>query len=229
MLNNDIVVPHPDGGIPGFLSLPESRSNIGVVLVSAIFGVDDDTKKMCSKLASEGFPAVALNMFWEDEEDTGVLTVAEIERASARSKRIDRARCNEYVKLAIENLKSQSTCNGRIALFGFCFGGPFVIQAGVDGLIDGGVVFHGSYVEKFLSEFQNISCPLEFHYGDNDKTAPMEAINIVKAACETKNNTSLYIYPDGEHGYMFPNRGAMYQEKAADLSWGRAMNFLKSL
>ena len=70
---------------------------------------------------------------------------------------------------------------------------------------------------------------MEFHYGDNDKTAPMEAINIVKAACETKNNTSLYIYPDGEHGYMFPNRGAMYQEKAADLSWGRAMNFLKSL
>ncbi|MAV86983.1 MAG: hypothetical protein CMM67_01915 [Rhodospirillaceae bacterium] len=229
MLNSNIMVPHPDGGIPGFLSQPETGSSTGVILVSAIFGVDEDTKKMCSDLASQGFPALALNMFWEDEQDAGVLAVEEIGRASARSKRIDRDRCNEYVKLAIENLKSQPTCSGKIVLFGFCFGGPFVIQAGVDALIDGGVVFHGSYVEKFLSGFQSISCPLEFHYGDNDKTAPMESVNIVKAACDSKKNASLYIYSDGEHGYMFPNRGSMYQKKAAELSWSRAIDFLKTL
>jgi carboxymethylenebutenolidase len=126
-------------------------------------------------------------------------------------------------------MKSIKSCNGKIVVFGFCYGGPYVVEAAARHGIDGGVVFHGSFIEKFLPEFKNIRCPIEFHYGDNDAIAPMTAIEQVKVECDRRENRNLFVYPGGEHGYMFPNRGSGYHAEAADLSWERAINFLNKL
>ena len=229
MVAQNILIEHQDGKIPAYLSEPPSGEMVGVIVISAIFGVDDDTQRICDRLADAGYPAMALNMFWQDDTDAGPLSGAEHEKAKARSLRVDRKDGNDYVEAAISRMKSINTCNGKIAVFGFCYGGPYVVEAAARHGIDGGVVFHGSYVEKFLPEFKNINCPIEFHYGDNDAIAPMSAIEIVKKECDKQENRDIFVYPGGEHGYMFPNRGAGYLAEAADLSWDRAFNFLGKL
>ena len=226
MIGKDILIEQIVGKIPAYFSEPETGESVGIIVISAIFGVDDDTKRICDRLAKSGFPALALNMFWQDEVDTGPLSGADHERAKARSLRVDRKDGNSYIESAISELKSYKSCNGKIVVFGFCYGGPYVVEAAAKMGINGGVSFHGSYIEKFLPEFQNISCPIEFHYGDSDAIAPMDVIKQIKIECDKRENWDLFIYSGGEHGYMFPNRGAGYHSEAAELSWKRAINFL---
>jgi carboxymethylenebutenolidase len=231
MSGQDKTVAYKTGKIPVYCVEPVSGKGVGVVVVSAIFGVDGDTQKICSDLAAAGHPAMALDMFWEDDFDTGALDVSpeNVERARARAGRVDRADGNAYISTVLDAMKALESCNGKVTVFGFCYGGPYVVEAAAHLGIDGGVSFHGSFVENFLPEFANITCPLAFHYGDNDAVAPMEAIDQVKAECKKHDNADVYVYPGGEHGYMFPNRGAGYQVEAAQLSWGRALEFLSTI
>jgi carboxymethylenebutenolidase len=231
MSGQDKTVAYKTGKIPVYCVEPVSGKGVGVVVVSAIFGVDGDTQKICSDLAAAGHPAMALDMFWEDDFDTGALDVSpeNVERARARAGRVDRADGNAYISTVLDAMKALKSCNGKVTVFGFCYGGPYVVEAAAHLGIDGGVSFHGSFVENFLPEFANITCPLAFHYGDNDAVAPMEAIDQVKAECKKHDNADVYVYPGGEHGYMFPNRGAGYQVEAAQLSWGRALEFLSTI
>jgi len=230
MAGQTISVPYNSDAIPAYCAEPGNGSDVGVVIVSAIFGVDDDTKKICDDLAAEGYPALALNMFWEDDDpDVIAISPEGAKRGKARAGRVDRAAGNAYIGACIEDLKSRASCNGKIVVMGFCFGGPYVVQSAARHGIDGGISFHGSFVEKFLGEFENISCPLDFHYGDNDAVAPMEAIDQVRSACDQRDDAEVYVYPGGEHGYMFPNRGAGYQAEAAQLSWQRALEFLRKI
>ena len=63
---------------------------------------------------------------------------------------------------------------------GFCYGGPFAIVAGAKCGIQAGISYHGSFVDKFLDSVPDVDCPLSFHWGDNDRAAPMELIERVK-------------------------------------------------
>jgi len=229
-MGQDIGVTYKDGELPAYFAAPSSGNGIGVVIVTAIFGVDDDTKKICDDLAAAGYPTIAPNMFWQDE-DSGVIAVSPegSEQGKARAGRVERDDGNAYIGACIDDLKAHENCNGKVVVMGFCFGGPYVVQAAARFEIVGGISFHGSFVEKFLGELDNVNCPLAFHYGDNDAVAPMEAVEQVQAACENRENAEVFVYPDGQHGYMYPNRGAGYLAEAAQLSWDRAFEFLNKL
>ena len=135
-----------------------------------------------------------------------------------------------YIEAAIEVLRVSPRCNGKIALQGYCFGGPFVVQASARLNVNAGFSYHGSYVEKFLGEFGQINCPMQFHYGDNDAIAPMEgSVSVVQAACADRDAAEVFIYAGGEHSYMFPSRSGVYLEDAAELSWQRTFELLANL
>ena len=120
MTGKDVLIRHKTGKIPAYFSEPESGESIGVIVISAIFGVDDDTKIICDRLAESGYPSLALNMFWQDEVDTGPLSGSDHERAKARSVRVNRKDGNSYIESAISDLKSYKSCNGKVVIFGFC-------------------------------------------------------------------------------------------------------------
>ena len=232
MSGQDIDIPYHSRALPGYMAEPLDGQKPGVVVIGAIFGVDDDIKAITDRLAANGYPAIAPNMFWEDTEDTDVLPVSPegSERGRARAARINRDAGVAYIAAAIETLRGSPRCNGKIAVQGYCFGGPFMVQATARLDVNAGFSYHGSYVEKFVSEFGQITCPVQFHYGDNDAVAPMEgSVSVVQAACADRRDAEVFIYSGGEHSYMFPSRAGVYLEDAAELSWQRTFELLASL
>ena len=232
MSGQDIKIPYNSAALPGYMAEPLDGEKPGVVVIGAIFGVDDDVKAITNRLAANGYPAIAPNMFWEDAEDTDVLPVSPegSERGRARAARVNRGAGVGYIAAAIETLRESPRCNGKIALQGYCFGGPFMVQAAARLDVSAGFSYHGSYVEKFLNEFGQITCPVQFHYGDNDSVAPMEgSVSVVQAACAARDAAEVFIYAGGEHSYMFPSRAGVYLEDAAELSWQRTFELLANL
>ncbi len=232
MSGKDIQISYNGTALPGYMAEPLGGQKPGVVVIGAIFGVDDDVKAITDRLAANGYLAIAPNMFWEDAEDTGVLPVSPegSERGRARAARVNRDAGVAYIAAAIEVLRASPRCNGKIAVQGYCFGGPFMVQASARLDVSAGFSYHGSYVEKFLDEFGQVTCPVQFHYGDNDAVAPMEgSVSAVRTACANRDAAEVFVYGGGEHSYMFPSRAGVYLEDAADLSWQRTFELLEMI
>ncbi len=218
-----------DGGrFDSYVATPVSEKGAGVIIISTISGVDSDMTHYADTLAAEGFVASAPDMFWRDK-DPGPLTWNDDgrKRAFARNDRYDLELGMKDLAEVITDLKKHPRCNGKIAIMGFCFGGPFALLAAARYGTDAGISFHGSHVEKHLDEVDHVHCPLSFHYGDQDQVAPMAAIERIRQAFDRLADAKVYLYPGAGHGFMTMTRG--YVESVARPAWARSLEVLKRL
>jgi len=133
------------GKFDSYVASPVSEKEAGVVIVSTISGVDSDMTHYADALAAEGFVASAPDMFWRDA-DSGPLPWTDDgrKRAFARNDRYDLELGMTDLADAIANLKKHPRCNGKVAVMGFCFGGPFALLAAARYGTSAGIAFHGS-------------------------------------------------------------------------------------
>jgi len=97
--------------------------------------------------------------------------------------------------------RSDARCNGRTAILGFCFGGPFAVAGLADMGCDAGGSFHGSEFEDQLDNLAKVDGPLELHWGDADFALPPELLDRVRSVCRHNTNCNIVIYPGIRHGY----------------------------
>jgi carboxymethylenebutenolidase len=213
-----------------YVASPVSEKGAGVIIVSTISGVDSDMTYYADTLAAEGFVASAPDMFWRDA-DPGPLPWTDDgrKRAFARNDRYDLELGIKDLFEVITHLKKHPRCNGKVAVMGFCFGGPFALLAAGRYGTHAGISFHGSHVENHLDEVDGVRCPLSFHYGDQDEVAPMTAIERIREAFGRLADAKIYVYPGAGHGFMTMTRGHGYIESVAHPAWARALEVLRTL
>ncbi|MGH7816839.1 MAG: dienelactone hydrolase family protein [Candidatus Binatia bacterium] len=219
------------GSFDSYVASPSSEKGAGVVIVSTISGVDSDMTYYADALAVEGFLASAPDMFWRDA-DPGPVPWTEDgrKRAFARNDRYDLELGMRDFADVIADLKKHPRCNGKVAVMGFCFGGPFALLAAAARYgTDAGISFHGSHVENYLAEIDRVRCPLSFHYGDRDEVAPMTAIERIREAFGRLADARVYVYPGAGHGFMTMTRGRGYIESVARPAWARSLEVLRRL
>lgn len=217
-----------DGQMEAYRAATGEGKGPGVIVVTHVFGVDQDMRNVCDELAARGCVALAPNFFWRDE-DAGVLVEAtDVQRAIGRALRIDFPKSMDELRRAIEALRSHPNCNGKVVLLGYCFGGPYAWRAACDGLgLDAAVSFHGTFVSKYLKPGDRPSCPVAFHYGEHDHLAPPEELAAVKAVADA-NGCAFVVHPDAGHAYMMPSN-SHYHEAGARQSWAAALQLIKTL
>jgi len=231
MAGKQIEVAADGGKFDAYVAASDKGKGPGVILVTHIYGVDGSTKAMCDDLAKRGCVALAQNFFWRDE-DPGVLAHGAEggQRARSRAGRIDFAKAMDDLKRSIAEVKRHPNCNGKVAVFGYCFGGAYVWRAACDGLgIDAGVSFHGTFVSKSMKPGDAPACPVSFHYGDKDDLAPPPELEAVKKTATAHKGGAFFIHPGAIHGYMMEGNPAAYHAEAAKASWAQALQLIGAL
>src|SRR4051812_21098340 len=104
MTGKQIQIPTGDSTFEAYLSAPAAGKAPGVLLVTSIFGLTDGMKATCDDLTRRGCVALAPNYFWRDE-DSGVLEMANFQRAVARAERIDFDQSMDDVRRGIAELQ----------------------------------------------------------------------------------------------------------------------------
>jgi carboxymethylenebutenolidase len=222
----EIDIATDGGNMAAYVAAPGSGSGPAVVVISTIFGVDDNIKGLCDDLAREGCVALAPNLFWRDKDPATLALPLDMERAVARVMRFDFGAAMGDLRLAIEGARGQPECNGDVAVFGFCFGGPFAWRAACDGFgIVAGVSFHGTQVSRLMRPGDKPNCPVSFHYGDQDEFAPPEELAAVKKVAD-ENGSEFVVHPGAGHGYMVRSDRGHYHPQAARESWDRALQLV---
>ena len=229
MTGREIEIAADDGKFDAYLAAPDSGKGPGVILVTHIYGVDRDTRDMCDDLARRGCVALAQNLFWRDPDSVVLEQSPEGgQRARARAMRIDVAKAMGDLRRSIAEIKRHPSCNGKIAVFGYCFGGAYVWRAACEGLVDAGVSFHGTFVSKSMKPGDKPRCPMSFHYGDNDELAPPEELAAVEKTADA-TGAEFVIHPGAPHGFMMPSNPHHYHAAAARKSWDRALQIVGAL
>ena len=104
----------------------DARTAISIA-TSAIHGVDRDLRDLADEFAAHGFIAAAPDLFWRTIP--GPLTRADSERTTQRGQpRAEKIKTGEAdMADTLAGLQALPEFNGRAAVMGFCYGGPYAI------------------------------------------------------------------------------------------------------
>lgn len=119
--------------------------------------------------------------------------------------------------------------NGRAAVIGFCYGGPYAILGPARLGYLAGIACHGSAMLDYLGDLAGVSAPVCMVWGDQDHLAPEAVRDAYRAAAATTHNVEVHVVPGVRHGYMMRGNPAAFDQGAYELSMGRALALLRAL
>jgi carboxymethylenebutenolidase len=115
---------------------------------------------------------------------------------------------------------------GGSGIIGFCLGGSIAyFLAAQSPTVT--LSFYGSAVPTSLELLDQISGPLQFHFGGSDPYIPRDQVAQVERAATGRPNVEMHV--EEEAGHAFHNRKApmFYNAEPAARAWQRAEEFLR--
>ena len=208
---------------------PGARAKVpAIVIASAVHGVNVDVRAIADEFASRGAIAAAPDLFWRsipgplarDDDRTK-------ERSQPRLAKIKTGEADLADTLA--GLRNEPLWNGRAAVMGLCYGGPYAIVGPKRLGYDAGISCHGSQMLDFIGELEGLARPVCIIWGDADHQAPTEVLEAYRGAAARMKNLELHVFPGVLHGYMMPDNVKAFDRKTRDFSMGRALAILEGL
>ena len=230
MQRKDIKIRASGGGeFDCYMVTPERAGKVpAMVLASAVHGVDKDIRDIADEFAERGYIVAAPDLFWRtvpgplgrDDNRTR-------ERSQPRLQVIKTGEADLIDTLA--ELKKNPSFNGKAAVMGFCFGGPYAIIGPKRLGYAAGISCHGTQMNDYIGELQGVTQPVCIIWGEKDHAAPPPVLEAYKAVPARMKNVEVHVFPGVEHGYMMPMSVKAYSKETRDFSMGRAFSILETL
>ncbi|HXI36591.1 MAG TPA: dienelactone hydrolase family protein [Burkholderiales bacterium] len=211
-----------------YLVAPETKNKVpAIVLASAIHGVDKDLRSITDEFASHGYLAAAPDLFWRTTP--GPLTREDPRSAPRGQPRLEKIKTGEQdLKDTLALVRKQPSFNGKAAVIGFCYGGPFGVLGPKRLGYDAGISCHGTQMMDYVGELEGVKQPVCVIWGDKDHLAPPPVLDAYRSLAKRMKNLEVHVFPGVEHGYMMKDAKA-YDAKSYEFSMQRALAILKGL
>jgi carboxymethylenebutenolidase len=216
------------GDFDCYIAAPGGSAKVpAMVIASAVHGVNDDLRAIADEFAVHGYIAAAPDLFWRTIP--GPLA-RDDDRTKLRSQpRLEKIRTGEADLVdTLAEVRKLPQSNGRAAVIGFCYGGPYAILGPKRLGFDAGISCHGSQMLDYIGELDKLARPVCIIWGDQDHQAPAEVLAAYRAAAARLKNLDLHIFPGVQHGYMMPEAKA-FDQKTRDFSMERALAILEGI
>lgn len=196
---------------------PRDDARGGLLVLQAIFGVNDHIREMVEDFAAQGFDALSPALFDRVARDTELgYTAEDVARGRELRGAIPTDDVVRDMAAAIDALRP----SGRVAAVGYCWGGTLAwlcaTRLGVDCAVD----YYGSSTVDVVAE--EPACPVTLMLGETDTTFPPEAIARIRAA---HPEVTVFTYPAG-HGFSCDHRSA-YHEPSARYARERTLDLFR--
>ncbi len=198
----------------------------GIVVLQEIWGVNAHIRAVAEQYASDGFVALAPDVFWRMQPRLDLdYTEADNVRAFAYRKQLDLDLADQDIAATVAMLRTLQGVNRNIAAIGYCLGGMLAYRAAAGAGIDCAVCYYGGGIQQQLELAAGIDVPIAFHFGGNDKHITADAVDGVRKAFAGREDVRIDTYAGADHGFNCWDR-ASYHQNAAALAHGRSLAFL---
>ncbi len=206
-----------------YLARPAVREKRpGIVLLSAMFGLNWTQKELTRTFARAGFVALSADFLQGQlpkDRATGLLAKTSLDIDQAVELTIGAARYLRKLPWV--------EAHGRLALGGFCLGGGLELARSRQ--FQAGVIYHHSLFPD-PQELKGISCKIFGHYGTKDLTTPIEEVEAFKEAMDRYGKKyEIFFYEGMGHGFVDSPflKDSKERRKAAADSLARTYKFLR--
>ncbi len=209
----------------GYFASPASDAQApGIVLITAIWGIDDEMKALSDAWAKDGFLVSVPDIFWRVMPGP----TDDREKAFARYGAFDGDQGMRDIEDLIGDLKSRPQCNGKVAVLGFCFGGLYAHLSAARLGIDAAGSYHGTKIGERLDEAAKVNCPVSFHFGEQDPAVPMDEVAAIREAYAGHANAEIVVHEGAVHNFSMPRKEG-YQAVAAEASRAAVLGCFRSM
>jgi carboxymethylenebutenolidase len=230
MLREEVAIRSGEGAaFDCYVSTPATERAVpAVVLASAIHGVDGDLRAIADGLASHGYIAAAPDLFWRTVP--GAMIRGDPRAALRGQPRLEKIKTGERdLADVLAYLRTRPSFNGRAAVMGFCYGGPYAILGPMRLGYDAGIACHGTQMLDFIDALEGLERPVCFLWGDSDRLAPAPVLDAYRAIQARMRNVEVHVFPGVGHGYMMRGDTKAFDAKACDYSIAHALAILDRL
>lgn len=226
-----VTITNEGRAVKCFVAYPEVKDKAtAVVVIHEIFGLTDWVRGVTDQLAEAGYIAIAPDFLSGTAPNGG--GTAELGGGDAVRSAISALKPDQItgdLNAAVKYATSLPSCNGKVAVGGFCWGGTQTFRFATNNKqIKAGFVFYGSGPEK-AEDIARIECPIYGFYGGNDNrvnsTIP-KSTELTKAAKKTYEPVT---YDGAGHAFMRLGEdpsGSEANKKAREEAWKRFKELL---
>ncbi len=217
-----VSIPSPDGhgSINALMAKPaKAKGKLPAVLVvHENRGLNPYIEDVVRRLAKAGYLALGPD---------GLSSVGgypgDDEKGRELQAKLDPAKLLEDFFASFEYLRDHKESTGKVGAVGFCYGGGVCNALAVAyPEMAASVPYYGR--QPKASEVPAIKAPLLIHYAEVDERINAGWLPYQAALLSNQKRFQVHFYPGTNHGFHNDST-PRYDKAAADLSWGRTMEF----
>lgn len=211
----------------GYLAMPDGRGP-GVIVIQEWWGLVGHIKEVADRFASEGFVALAPDMYHGQETE-------EPDEAERLMMALDTERAAKDLSGAVGYLRGRDEVDPKkVGSVGFCMGGALSLWLASIAPIDAAVVYYGGPF-KVQPDYSKITGAVLGHFAEHDEWASPEYADGLFGDLRSAGVTAdHHVYAGATHAFFNdtspqenPKRVGSHDEQAAKKSWERTMEFFR--
>jgi len=211
-----------DETVQAVLYTPEGKGPFpALVVIHEWWGLNDWVKEQASKLADQGYVALAIDLYRGKVADTPEL-------AHELSRGLPEDRALRDLRAAVNFLQSQSNVRkDHIASIGWCMGGGFSLDVALQEPTLRAAVVNYGHLATDPDALKKINASILGNFGGKDAGIPVDDVKKFEQTLKQNGKKiDVKIYPDAGHGFENPNNKAGYRADDAADAWQRTLAFL---
>jgi carboxymethylenebutenolidase len=188
------AVPGGSADLRGYLARPSGDGPWpGIVAVHEMFGLDDQFRRHCDRLAAAGYLTLGVDLFSDGGPRRCIVT-------TMRSLFRGRGKPVADIDAGRRYLAESSDCTGKVGIIGFCMGGGFALLCAPRGF-DVAAANYGQAPSHPAEHFRD-SCPVVASYGGRDPLMIGQAKRVENGLSAAGVPHDLKIYPGAGHSFL---------------------------
>jgi carboxymethylenebutenolidase len=198
------------GEMPAYLATPPGEGRWpGVVVIHDALGMSADIRSQADWLASEGYLAVAPDLYHSGRRIRCMIAfireVREMDKRVLGDTTTPRVRSQPLSDLDAARawLAERDDCTGRIGVIGFCQGGGYALMLAPGHGFSAASVNYGGLTKESES-FLPDACPIVASYGGKDRWPGVRETpdRLEPALTAAGIDHDIKVYPDAGHGFL---------------------------
>lgn len=232
IIAGETSIPSQGQNMPAFHARPKDTDGPlpVVIVVQEIFGVHEHIRDVCRRLASEGYLAIAPELYFRQGDPNDFADIPTL--FSGLVMKVPDAQ----VLADLDHVASWASRNGgdagRLLITGFCWGGRIAwLYAAHNPQLKAAVAWYGKLVgDKSLNSPKHpvdvatdLIAPVLGLYGGQDTGITLESVETMRQALRAANaKADIIVYPDAGHAFNADYRPSYHEESAKD-GWQRML------
>jgi carboxymethylenebutenolidase len=211
-----------DEAVQGVLYTPAGKGPFpAIIVIHEWWGLNDWVKDQASKLADQGYEALAIDLYRGK-----VATTPDMAHEIMRGVPEDRAKRDLHA--AFEFLQSQPNVRkDRIGAIGWCMGGGYSLDVALQEPTLAADVINYGHLATDPEALKKINAPILGLFGGQDQgIPPADVKKFGETLDKMGKKVDVKIYGDAGHAFENPNNKTGYRPDDATDAWKRTVDFL---